>query len=75
MLDFTKISVNLFDFCLSRLWEFLSKNYMNPNASSDVENATGDRNATGKKRVKNNLDNPQLIIIILIVFLIYVIFH
>ena len=34
---------------------------MNPNASSDVENATGDGNATGKKQVKNNLDNPQLI--------------
>ncbi|KAJ6922260.1 hypothetical protein NC652_016037 [Populus alba x Populus x berolinensis] len=45
---------------VSWLWEFLSKNYMNPNASSDVENATGDGNATGKKQAsKSSLIKPS----------------
>ncbi|KAL9398642.1 hypothetical protein Peur_007603 [Populus x canadensis] len=45
---------------VSWLWEFLSKNYMNPNASSDVENATGDANATGKKQAsKSSLIKPS----------------
>ncbi|KAJ6742102.1 ZINC FINGER CCCH DOMAIN-CONTAINING PROTEIN 14 [Salix viminalis] len=45
---------------VSWLWEFLSKNYMNPNASSDVENATGDGNATGKKQAsKSSIIKPS----------------
>ncbi|KAG5242926.1 RNA-binding protein [Salix suchowensis] len=45
---------------VSWLWEFLSKKYMNPNASSDVENATGDGNATGKKQAsKSSIIKPS----------------